>query len=498
MSERERAHMSDEELEKMLRSELPGLPPPDEIVSDVTPWRRASDRVFAGLALTMLTLNFLGLNYILPAIGMVLMLLGLRTLRRENGWFKACFVLTVVRAVQFFAVCILNTALYMQAVNDGAVGTVLTWLSAAMGLAGAVCLWQALSAVRRKAGLEGGAKAGGAVVAWYVFVLILAAVKYEGIIIAAAMIISYILIIRGLVKLSRELEQTGYAIEPSPARVSDKTLVIAVALTLIVGVICGYTFGTSYKMDWQSVSEASQEQTEIKSHLLELGFPQDVLDDLSSEDIAKLESAEQVVSEPPEDISVRGDNAPAVTHAAVRLSEGERERWIVIHHFCWDGSRSFNGTECIQLWPTYRDVPEGWSSVCVSDDDSAFGRVLYTKDGTDYAAPFWYLGAESYVRDTMFWGKKQTSDIFAAFSGPRHAERLRGYVAYETLCSDPSYIFSSWMNYFHQQTLLQYPVMSAMECCKNGSAWTSGGAFSLTQYALQFYRYDDGSIELIS
>ena len=54
------------------------------------------------------------------------------------------------------------------------------------------------------------------------------------------------------------------------------------------------------------------------------------------------------------------------------------------------------------------------------------------------------------------------------------------------------------MNYFHQQTLLQYPVMSAMECCKNGSAWTSGGAFSLTQYALQFYRYDDGSIELIS
>ena len=181
--------MSDEELEKMLRSELPELPPPDEIVSDVTPWRRASDRVFAGLALTMLTLNFLGLNYILPAIGMVLMLLGLRTLRRENGWFKACFVLTVVRAVQFFAVCILNTTLYMQVINDGA-GAVLTWLSAAMGLASAVCLWQALSAVRRKAGLEGGAAAGGAVVAWYVFVLILAAVKYEGIIIAAAMIIS--------------------------------------------------------------------------------------------------------------------------------------------------------------------------------------------------------------------------------------------------------------------------------------------------------------------
>ena len=167
----------------------------------------------------MLTLNFFGLNYILPAIGMVLMLLGLRTLRSENGWFRACFVLTVVRAVQFYGVCILNTTLYMQVINDGA-GAVLTWLSAAMGLASAVCLWQALSAVRRKAGLEGGATAGGVVVAWYVFVLILAAVKYEGIIIAAAMIISYILIIRGLVKLSRELEQTGYAIEPSPARVS--------------------------------------------------------------------------------------------------------------------------------------------------------------------------------------------------------------------------------------------------------------------------------------
>lgn len=50
---------------------------PDKMAA-VTPWKRAMGRVLAGTALTALGTNLWGLNYLLPGIGLVLMLLGFR------------------------------------------------------------------------------------------------------------------------------------------------------------------------------------------------------------------------------------------------------------------------------------------------------------------------------------------------------------------------------------------------------------------------------------
>ena len=55
---------------------------PDKVAAAVTPWKRAMGRVLAGTALT--GTNLWGLNYPLPGIGLVLMLLGFRLLRREG------------------------------------------------------------------------------------------------------------------------------------------------------------------------------------------------------------------------------------------------------------------------------------------------------------------------------------------------------------------------------------------------------------------------------
>lgn len=71
---------------------------PDKVAA-VTPWKRAMGRVLAGMALT--GTNLWGLNYPLPGIGLVLMLLGFRLLRREE--IKACRgAIQVVVSVQEF------------------------------------------------------------------------------------------------------------------------------------------------------------------------------------------------------------------------------------------------------------------------------------------------------------------------------------------------------------------------------------------------------------
>ena len=72
---------------------------PDKVA--VTPWKRAMGRVLAGTALTALGTNLWGLNYPLPGIGLVLMLLGFRLLRREE--IEACRgAIQVVVSVQEF------------------------------------------------------------------------------------------------------------------------------------------------------------------------------------------------------------------------------------------------------------------------------------------------------------------------------------------------------------------------------------------------------------
>ena len=74
---------------------------PDKVAAAVTPWKRAMGRVLAGTALTALGTNLWGLNYPLPGIGLVLMLLGFRLLRREE--IKACRgAIQVVVSVQEF------------------------------------------------------------------------------------------------------------------------------------------------------------------------------------------------------------------------------------------------------------------------------------------------------------------------------------------------------------------------------------------------------------
>lgn len=200
--------MTDADFEAMLAQSVPDTPP-EEIVAEVTPWRRAMNRILFGMALCAITLNFLCLNYILPAVGTVLLLLGFRTLRRENRWLGGCFAVTVIRAVYFFATLVLNTTILQSAVFTPAVTAALTVINAVLLLALYFCFWRGLLAVQKKADLP--AQTGGALalIVWYALVCVLAAVHYTGWIVPIAMLVGYGCILRSLCRLSGALDEAG-------------------------------------------------------------------------------------------------------------------------------------------------------------------------------------------------------------------------------------------------------------------------------------------------
>lgn len=498
--------MTDADFEAMLARSVPDVPP-EEIVAEVTPWRRAMNRILFGMALCAITLNFLCLNYILPAIGTALLLLGFRTLRQENRWLGGCFAVTVIRAVYFFATLVLNTTILQSAVFTPAVTAALTAGNAVLLLALYFCFWRGLLAVQKKAGLP--AQTGGALalIVWYALVCVLAAVHYTGWIVPIAMLVGYGCILRSLYRLSGALDEAGYAITPKPVRVTDRCLVLAIVVVLGIGGALGYLFGGSYPMDWQPVDTSKQTQTAaIRQQLLDLGFPEEVLNDLAPEDIAACDGALRVVTET-EDYPVNDGRTVSykesdgeggvvsvqdtvydvrelrLTSVAVQLP-GERETWMVFHHFLWTADPGFCGTEVLQIWPADQNISDGWRFA-----GDVTGRVLHDRDGQTFTAPYHALGRQTYTADSVFFGQRTNSDLFAPFSMPRHAEHARGYVAYTAAGAQSGYLLSSWCNYTHQQSWLQYPAVTAMEK-RMTSAFGNTGAFYTVQHALQFFPED--------
>ena len=492
--------MTDADFEAMLARSVPDVPP-EEIVADVTPWRCAMNRILFGMALCAITLNFLCLNYILPAIGTVLLLLGFRTLRRENRWLGGCFAVTVIRAAYFFATLILNTTILQSAVFTPAVTTALTAVYAALLLALYFCFWRGLLAVQKKAGLP--AQAGGALalIVWYALVCVLAAVQYGGWVVPIAMLIGYGFILRSLYRLSGALDEAGYAIAPGPVRVTDRCLVLVLAAVLGIGGALGYLFGSSYRMDWQPAQTAA-----IRQQLLDLGFPEAVLNDLTPEDIAACDGALRVVAVTEDHpfnngrtVSYKESDGEGgvvsvldtvydvrelrLTSVGVQLP-GAQETWRVYHHFLWTTDPGFCGTEVLQIWPADENMQDGWRFA-----GDVTGRVLYDRDGQTFTASYHTLGRQTYTADSVFFGQRTNSDLFAAFSMPRHAESARGYVAYSAAEAQSGYLLNSWCNYTHQQTWLQYPVVTAMEK-RMTSAFGNTGAFYTVQHALQFFPED--------
>lgn len=499
--------MNERDLDEMLESAVPELPP-DDIVHEVTPWRKSMDRILTGMALCAITLNFLALNYLLPTIGMILLVLGFRTLRSENGWFKGCWVLTLLRTVCYLPAIILNATIYRSVVYDSVVGRALNIVNPVLQFLLILCLWRAIETVRKKAGTPDHAGSAAALLFWYTAFILLALVQYHGLILGIVMIVCYILIIRSLYHLSEEMEESGYAVKASSVSISDRNLVKALVAVLIAGIVCGYLFFGSYNMGWRAEKTAqSAEITEVKEELLALGYPEAALNDLSGEDILACKDALRVVSQEHDEPVNDGREVREVegnttyirtvydvkelhwTDVAVELP-GETPQWKIFHHFLWTVNPGFRGTEALQLWPAYRDS-EGWAAA-----GDLTGRVLYDKNGTVYTAPFHSLAAESYTSDSIFWGQRDVMDIFAAFSMPGSGERQRGYVSYGIKETHEGWLVNAWVNYTHQKSRFQYPVTTAEENRKT-SGWNDAYPFITVQDALQFFITEDG-IDLLS
>lgn len=501
MDERRNGMTQEPEFDALLEQSLPDQPP-EEVVWETTPWRRAMRRILVGIALQTVTLNFLGLQYFLPGVGQLLLLLGYRTLRRENTWFRFSWIVTVLRSLIYFVTFALNATIYTDSPFTEAVYPWLTVLHVLLQFCLFIALWGAIRAVQRKAGVE--VHAGSALGLVFLFALLcfLALVGYQGWLLMLVLLAAYGKIFWNLRKVSRELDEAGYTVTACEVRLSDRALTLLLVGVMLAAIACGYWFFSQYPMNWTPRAESTDESVEeIRDHLLELGFPADVLADLTEEDVLACQDAVRVVSETQDHAMNDGRQVTEqrdgvlirdtvhdveelrITGVAVEIA-GERERWRLFFHFRWTEAPNFFGTEAIQL-PYITQLNEGW----IWDRDLS-GQVLCELDGRTYTAPYYYLGLRSSTAQSSFWNRRPTSSAFAAFSLPRSGVNWRGYVRCTIAETVDGYLIDTWINYIHQDSWVQYPVRTASDPNRT-DALGLASAYRTIWDAIQFSPLED-------
>lgn len=472
MDERRNRTTPEPDFDALLEQSLPDQPP-EEVVRETTPWRLAMNRILIGIVLQAITLQFLGLQYLLPGLGQLLLLLGYRALRRENAWFRFSWASTVLRGLIYFVLFALNATIFSDSPFAQSGYRLMTACNVLLQLGIFIALWGGIRDIQRRAGVKVRAGSALGLVFWYLLLCVLALGSGHAILLMLAMLAAFFMLLWNLRKTSRALEEAGYAVTACEVRLSDRTLTSILVGVMLAAIACGYLFFSRYPMDWTPRAEASDTSVEeVRDHLLELGFPADVLTDLADEDILACRDAIRVVSKTGSHAMNDGRRVTElqdgvliydtvydveelqITGVAVEIA-GERERWRLFHHFRWTAVPNFFGTEAIQL-PNINQLNEGW----IWDRDLS-GQVLCEIDGKTFTAPYYYLGLKSYTAQSIFWGSQPTSSVFAAFSLPRNGENWRGYVRCTIAETRDGYLIDNWMSYIHQDSWAQYPVRTA-------------------------------------
>lgn len=437
-------------------------------------------------------------------LGALLCLLGLRRLRRENGWLRACWGAACLRLALLW-----GTALWLATPWD-----IPAWLErrlAPLGIALLVgqtlCLWRGLAALRRKAGQPPRAGAAAGLALWYAAVLGGTWLAGGHITLRPALLWGllalYALLLWGLARLARELEESGYAVEAAPARLSDGRLALALLAALAALVFGSYRFLSGFSMDWQPREEQplSQAAQEVRDRLSYLEMPEVILQDLTEEELLSCRGALRVTwSQTLEGQGRNGRVLPLgkytdsweqiyetrgqgvydilLTDAAV-LMRGEDGGWTwkLIHHFRWLGERRNAGTELLVLTaaPDYLPEDDTWTLV-----EDCRGRLLCERDGRTLTAPYYRQErTEEVPEPDPIFGRTETPTprTYLEFSLPRQAEAPRGYLTYTihgTGVEGRRVI--SWVDYYHQSQWPIYPLETARDYALRDS-WNSRRKF---------------------
>lgn len=448
-------------------------PPSEDYLPTINPWSKPIGFITWGFILTTIHLNFLYLQYALPSLGMVLIFLGFRSLREENSYFKAAWILSIFRLLyQLSNLVIRSTPLNNMDFPEIRIGLVMLALQIVMF----ILYHLALKKVYQKAGkvMEGNPLIW---ISWWTLVVALIALSSMSStwFVFIPMMFIYIGIARSLYQIGDQLDDARYFMINAPVRINNRrfgwTYLLA---TFTIVIICSMFF-SHLKLEAEEYSQPIS--IEERQHLMDMELPPDTLRHLSNEDVMMLSEAinfevftEALMFDPKEiEHIVYSEGYKQISHtyepgnrnmeATTIYFEMPENLVYVLHYYVWKGGDPvWQDGITIQVDPNAEDVQLMSSG------------LFYRKKNMEYTAPFPRLVLGDVTVNTMF-GPNNYVAISGALSYPFNSESQGGYVLsrYRAMESDDLFVTYTVFNYANNENPSYIPYERTEDLISNGA-----------------------------
>ncbi|GEM_PF-414771 len=440
--------------EEIIKEQLSEVTANEDQVIRTNPWRDPISNITWGFVFTAITFNFLGLQYILPTLGAGLLYIGFRDLRKENSWLNASWILAIINVVIHTGYLIyINTPLSVSLQSNVIIGFIVT----AFQISFFLIFREGLKLVFQKADTKPPRDPLYSAAIWRIIMLICAMTPFGSIwLVFIPMMISYFYIFRSMYRLGDDLGDIGYSPVEVHVKVGSRPWVWRYLLvcTLLVGICC---VGSNHLI-LDSSEFIPQTNSETRKLLTRMGFPEDILKEVSDEDVALLQDAiyveafsELLMFDPKEVTNTNeynvttftqepGNNNLKATTIYIQLQDNTL---YALEYFQWQDGNVFSH--------------DGFTIGGSVPFELINGMLLYEKNGTSYSSPIPRLRNEVVTTVDWFGGSNQSRQITGAVNYPFGSETQRGYVFYRVKLTESNSILSNGFNYAHYSNPFRTP-----------------------------------------
>ena len=409
-------------------------------------WSREVGFIAWGLLLTSAQINHLYLQFILPTIGVLLLFSGTRSLRGENKRFHTAYILSILFVIFNFRNLILSATPFLNTDTDDAVAGVYFLFELAL----LRTLRHALNDAFNKYGYEAQRDPLAWATVWIIIVFALAIFVHS---ISAVFLLPLLfwdfMIYVSLNRFGPELDKMGCCSEEPPAKVSTKVVSCAyiVVLAAVVGICCIHY----NHLPQDAEIYIGPKQSDIGEHLIEMGLPSEILNDLTDKDISVLKDCVNIQAGAQDMKFNTAASEPSMTGTTVYFQLSEKELYI-LHYFKWLSGK-----------PYWQDGISIMADRADADLRLADSALLYENNKVTYKAAFPSLNYGNVTTSNVVFGAQQSNQFTGTVSYPFNSQCQRGYVLYHLTLNSNQGETCSAMSYMHMQTPFNMPYSSAEE-----------------------------------
>jgi hypothetical protein len=449
----------------------------------INPWKRPFSNIVWGLILTSFNLNLFKLQYILSTVGIVLLYLGFRELCKVNRWFHITWILATIRLVWQLIQLLMYATPFNLIFKDN---IMIAFIITIFQIVFLITFRNGIHTVYRQAGFIKKRDPIVLLIVWTIVVAFIALTPYASIwLIFIPLIILYIIFITSLSDVGNDLSSAKNEFNSETLKMNHNLFALGYCICCLILVSIGCIISNHIPLDM--TPRAQINDSDIRTELLDLGFPKDIMTDISDEDISRLSGAINVQidqnlltfdsilasnqfnsrshiknSEP----SYKGLN---VTTIYVELPD---KLIYVIEYFDWNDRKAY--------WQ------DGFTIFGADDFELINGVLLFKKNGVDYTAPIPRLNCK-YVTSYSMFGANESKKISGAVSFPFRSVYQRGYIFYCIKLPKEKWVGSNCFNYVHNSHPFQFPYDEIEQQILKGSLFFRD---NLEQHYTNFFTQD--------